>query len=76
MRVATTVAAVGLCMVILGFGVTPSAAGEAAEAVPTFAKDVAPILFENCVSCHRPSHLAPMSLLSYDDTRPWARAVK
>ena len=50
-------------------------AGEA-EAVPTFAKDVAPILFENCVSCHRPDHLAPMSLMSYDDTRPWARAVK
>ena len=76
MRVATTVAAVGLCTVLLGFGVTPSVAGEAAEAVPTFAKDVAPILFENCVSCHRPNHLAPMSLMSYDDARPWARAVK
>ena len=47
-----------------------------AETAPTFAKDVAPILYENCVSCHRPNHLAPMSLITYDDVRPWARAVK
>ena len=47
-----------------------------AEGTTTFAKDVAPILYENCVSCHRPNHLAPMSLLTYNDARPWARAVK
>ena len=45
-------------------------------APPTFTKDVAPILYKNCVACHRPNHLAPMSLITYDDTRPWARAVK
>ena len=45
--------------------VTP-AVGLAAEAdTPTFTKDVAPILFENCVSCHRPGEVAPMSLLTY-----------
>ena len=55
--------------VLLVFGLSVEA-GEA-EAVPTFAKDVAPILFENCVSCPRPDHLAPMSLMSYDDARPW-----
>ena len=47
-----------------------------AEAVPTFAKDVAPILFDNCAVCHRPGEVAPMSLLTYQDARPWSRAIK
>ena len=62
--------------VVLLLGFVTSDRAEGAEGVPTFAKDVAPILYENCVSCHRPNHLAPMSLLTYNDTRPWARAVK
>ncbi len=45
-------------------------------AAPTFSKDVAPILFAKCAECHRPGSIAPMSLLTYDDARPWARAVK
>ena len=40
---------------------------------PTFAKDIAPILFERCVSCHRPEASAPFSLLTYADVRPRAR---
>ena len=48
----------------------------AAEGTPTFAKDVAPILFDNCVICHRDGQMAPMSLTSYTDARPWARAIK
>jgi hypothetical protein len=42
------------------------------RAVPTFAKDVAPILYKNCTGCHRPGEIAPMSLLTYDDARPHA----
>jgi hypothetical protein len=42
---------------------------------PTFTKDVAPILFANCASCHRPGEVAPMSLLTYADVRPWAQAI-
>ena len=42
----------------------------------TFSEHVAPLLFENCVSCHRPGQVAPMSLLSYKDARPWARSIK
>jgi mono/diheme cytochrome c family protein len=53
-----------------------SVAASASAAPPTFAKDVAPILYKNCVECHRPNAMAPMSLVSYDDARPWARAVK
>ncbi len=41
-------------------------------AVPTFSKDVAPILYKNCASCHRPGEIAPMSLLTYEEARPWA----
>ncbi len=61
---------------LLVLGVAGTASAAAAEGTPTFTKDVAPILFENCVACHRPNHLAPMSLMTYDDARPWARAVK
>ena len=43
---------------------------------PTFAKDVAPIMFNKCANCHRPGEVAPMSLLSYEDARPWAKAIK
>ena len=42
------------------------------EADVTFARDVAPILQANCQSCHRPGNVAPMSLLTYEDARPWA----
>src|SRR6187431_1057671 len=44
-------------------------------AVPTFTKDVAPILYANCVTCHRPGEIAPMSLLTYEDARPYAQAI-
>ena len=43
---------------------------------PTFSKDVAPILFKNCVSCHRPGEMAPMSLLTYAQARPFARSIR
>jgi mono/diheme cytochrome c family protein len=42
----------------------------------TFAKDVAPIFFNNCVGCHRPGEIAPMSLLSYKEARGWAKSIK
>jgi hypothetical protein len=62
---------------VLGLAFAPVASAEnTAEAVPTFTKDVAPILFNNCVICHRPGEVAPMSLLSYQEARPWSRAIK
>ncbi len=62
---------VGLAMI--PFAETPMGA---ADPVPTFHKDVLPILQKNCQSCHRPGQVAPMALLSYDQVRPWARAIK
>ena len=44
--------------------------------VPTFSKDVAPILYKNCVGCHRPGEIGPMSLLTYSDARPHAKAIR
>jgi hypothetical protein len=48
----------------------------AADTPVTFHKDVLPILQKNCQSCHRPGQIAPMSFLSYESTRPWAKAMK
>jgi hypothetical protein len=47
-----------------------------APAVPTFNRDVAPILRAKCAICHRAGEMAPMSLVTYEETRPWARAIK
>jgi hypothetical protein len=46
------------------------------ESAPTFSKDVAPILYNKCVSCHRPGEVAPMSLITYKDVRPWAKSIQ
>ena len=43
---------------------------------PTFTKDVAPIFQEKCEACHRPDSIAPMSLVTYAETRPWARSIR
>ncbi|MEO5740924.1 MAG: cytochrome c [Vicinamibacterales bacterium] len=53
----------------------PITAQQPSESVPTFTKDVAPILYKHCVSCHRPGEAAPMSLLTYEQARPYARAI-
>jgi hypothetical protein len=47
-----------------------------APADVTFAKDIAPILQRSCQNCHRPEGVAPMPLVTFDDVRPWARAIK
>jgi hypothetical protein len=47
-----------------------------AAAEVTFNKDVLPVLQKNCQTCHRPGEVAPMSLLTYKDARPWAKAIK
>jgi hypothetical protein len=48
----------------------------AAAQTPTFAKDVAPIFYSKCVECHRPTMFAPMSLVKFDDARPWAKSIR
>src|SRR5207237_5751909 len=52
----------------------PAAAGPQGDV--TFTKDVAPILQRSCQRCHRPESVAPMSLITYEEARPWARSMK
>ena len=47
-----------------------------AQGQVTFTKDIAPILQNRCQSCHRPDTFAPMSLLTYEEARPWAKSIK
>lgn len=51
-------------------------ASAAPVTTPTFNKDVLPILEKRCQDCHRPGEAAPMSLLTYQDARPWAKAIR
>lgn len=53
-----------------------SSAAFAAPKQVTFHKDVLPVLQKRCQECHRPGEAAPMSLLTYKDARPWAKAMK
>jgi hypothetical protein len=47
-----------------------------AAKAPTFSKDVAPILYNRCLECHRPGEAGPMAFRTYQETRPWAKAIK
>lgn len=53
-----------------------TAAVAAQTNAPTFTEDVVPILYTNCVTCHRPGDIAPMSLLTYTEVRPWAKSIR
>ena len=64
-----------LAALVLVLSCATASAGQTDE-IPTFTKDIAPILYDNCVTCHRPDNIAPMALLEYTDARPWARSIK
>jgi hypothetical protein len=60
----------------IGLLALAAARPHAESAAPTFTKDVAPILYKSCVTCHRPGEVAPMALVSYEDVRPWAKSIR
>jgi len=66
------------CIACAAVGIAAAAASTIVHTAPapTFTKDVAPIIFEKCAACHRPGEVAPMTLLSYQDVRPWAKVIK
>jgi len=68
----------GAALLALGLGGPLASASAQTPPRPaaTFTKDVAPILQRSCQNCHRPGSIGPMSLLTYEDARPWARAIK
>src|SRR5215472_11987321 len=61
-----------LLLVLYGAGALAAAAHDQV----TFTKDVVPILQRSCQNCHRPNNIAPMSFLTYQEARPWARSIK
>ena len=66
-----------LLFAMLAAAVALAASGAALAAdTPTFSRDVAPILYDRCSDCHRSGAMAPMSLMTYQEARPWARAIK
>ena len=71
----TSLLIVALFVAAFLFTLPASQANSPAKQV-TFTKDVAPILFKNCAQCHRPDDIAPFSVLSYKDVRPWAKSIK
>lgn len=75
-RQRTSQVIVGALGLVLAVGVGAAAGNGATAEAPTFAEDVAPILYENCVTCHRAGEMAPMSLVTYEEARPWGRSIK
>jgi mono/diheme cytochrome c family protein len=68
---------IGFGVVLAALSAWPSSGwAQDGNKVPTFARDVAPIFYAHCVECHRPTMFAPMSLVKYEDARPWARSIK
>src|ERR1700722_16417180 len=62
-------------VVLIGGEPASTVAGAANKPV-TFTKDIVPIFQEKCQDCHRKDSMAPMSLVTYEETRPWARSIK
>jgi mono/diheme cytochrome c family protein len=60
---------------MLAVGAAPALA-QGTAAAPTFSKDIAPIFQAKCQACHQPDSIAPMSLVTYQQARPWARSIK
>ncbi len=71
----TALAAASLLVLSAG-SATVGAQTPSSEGHVTFAKDVVPILQRACQACHRPGQMGPMSLLTYEEVRPWARSIK
>jgi mono/diheme cytochrome c family protein len=66
-------------MIATGFAallIFATATNEANTNSVSFTKDVAQILFKNCAECHRPGEIAPMSLMTYQEVRPWAKSIR
>jgi hypothetical protein len=73
-QAALAAAAIGLAAPAMNVAIEAQAPATGPQV--TFTKDVAPILQRSCQKCHRPGSMAPMSLMTYEDVRPWARAIK
>ena len=69
---AQAIALAGLAALLCAAALPPAASAQAV----TFNKDVAPLIQRSCETCHRPNSIAPMSLQTYEEIRPWARNIR
>ena len=67
---------IGIAVALAVLTMPAASAQQATGASATFTKDVAPILQRSCQHCHRPGSIGPMSLLTYEEVRPWARSIR
>jgi hypothetical protein len=74
-RVFAVVGVIFASSLVVAAGQSGRPAAQPAANAPTFTKDVAPVLYKHCTTCHRPGEAAPMSLLTYESARPWARSI-
>jgi mono/diheme cytochrome c family protein len=75
--VARVAGSFGGAALLLAVAATPVAGQPAvASAGVTYAKDIAPVFQRSCQQCHQPDSVGPMSLVTYQQVRPWARAIK
>src|ERR1700720_2074942 len=65
-------AGMGMLLLLAGLAGQSSDRKTRASSAPTFYKDIVPILQDKCQSCHRSGEAAPMPLVTYEQTRPWA----
>jgi len=76
LKMPSLVEVLGLVVAAVLAAPAAAAAQAGSQEQVTFTKDIAPIFQRSCISCHRPGSIAPMSLLTYEDVRPWARSIK
>jgi hypothetical protein len=75
-RVLMIWAGVSALFLLAMFAVTQSHASAGSKKEVTFTKDIAPIFYKNCSECHRPGEVAPFSLMTYKEARPWGKAIR
>src|SRR5262249_47192217 len=63
-------------MLMLAGAAALATAADINTKIPTFTKDIVPIFMDRCQSCHREGSMAPFSLVTYEQARPWAKAIK
>ena len=63
-------------LAVAATALAPALASAEVPENPTFHKDIEPIFQRSCQVCHRPNKMAPMSLTTYEEARPWARAIR
>jgi hypothetical protein len=66
---------IGLAVMLVAAAVNPQVSSAQGAAAPTFTKDVAPILYKNCVGCHRPGEMGPMPLITFQQVRPYMSSI-